>query len=229
MLIFKPIYLLLIIPALLGWFAQYRLKKVYSHYLKMPNKKGKKGIEVAQDLMSFYQLNIPIVQTSRQMVNYYNPQNRTLNISQKIAQYPSITSVGIVAHEVEHAVQEHMGYRFMNLRNKIARTLAVMGQLSPLIFMWGVFFRNILFIYVGLFLLFGMVVFALISLPVEWDASNRALKTLKDIGLADQEELDKIAIVLRNAAFTYVIGAIQRIGTFLFILLILDLSWGRFS
>ncbi len=221
MLNFKPIYLLLIIPALLGWFAQYRLKQVYSHYLQIPNKKEKKGTEVAQDLLSFYQLNIPVLQTSRPMVNYYNPQNRTLNICTKIAEYPSITSLGIVAHEVEHAVQDHLGFHFINLRNRIARTLAVMGQLSPLLFIWGVFFRNILLIYTGLFFLFGMIIFALVSLPVELNASSRALKTLKEIGLADQEEIKQVAIILRHAAFTYFIGAIQRIGTFLFIILIL--------
>jgi Zn-dependent membrane protease YugP len=129
--------------------------------------------------------------------------------------------LGIVAHEVEHVVQEHQGFQLMNLRNRMARILAIMGQLSPLVFVWGIFFRNIFLIYTGLFLLFGMVVFALVSLPVELNASNRALNSLQEIGLADQEEIKMVAIVLRHAAFTYFIGAAQRIGTFLFILLIL--------
>jgi hypothetical protein len=226
MLTFKPIYLLLIVPVLLGWFAQWRLRRVYYYYLQIPNKKGKKGIEVAQNLLSFYGLNIPILQTNKQMVNYYNPQNRTLNFCRKIAETSSITSLGIVAHEVEHVVQEHQGFQLMNLRNRIARILAIMGQLSPLVFVWGIFFRNIFLIYVGLFLLFGMVVFALVSLPVELNASNRALNSLQEISLADQEEIKMVAIVLRHAAFTYFIGAAQRIGTFLFILLILAM-FGR--
>lgn len=221
MLIFKPIYLLLFVPAVLAWLAQWRLGRVYRYYLQIPNKKGKNGIEIANDLLSFYELNIPILMTSKQMVNYYNPQKKTLHFCKKIAELPSITSLGIVAHEIEHAVQEQQGFRLMSLRNKMAGVLAIIGQLSPLAFVWGMFFRNILLIYAGLFFLFSMIVFALLSLPLELNASQRALNTLKKIGLADQEESKMVNIVLKHAALTYFVGALQRIGTFLFILLIL--------
>ncbi len=227
MLTFQPIYLLLVIPALLGWFAQWRLKHIYYHYLKVPNKKGKNGMEIVQDLLSFYQLNIPVLQTNKKLLNYYNPQNRTLHLCKSIIESPSITSLGIVAHEVEHAVQEERGFMPMRLRNRMAKPLALMGQSSPLVFAWGIFFRNVFLIYVGVFLLMGMIIFSLVSLPIEFNASKRALYTLQKIGLADQEELKMIAIVLRHAAFTYLIGAAQKIGTFLFILLILTIIIGK--
>jgi uncharacterized protein len=99
-----------------------------------------------------------------------------------------------------------------------------MSQFSPLVFMWGIFFRNVIFIYLGVILLFGMAVFAIISLPIELNASNRAMKTLKDIGIADQEEIQMISVVLRHAALTYFAGAAQRIGTFLFIVMVLFMS-----
>ena len=227
MLTFQPIYLLLVIPALLGWFAQWRLRHIYYHYLKVPNKKGKNGMEIVQDLLSFYQLNIPVLQTNKKLLNYYNPQNRTLHLCKNIIESPSITSLGIVAHEVEHAVQEERGFMPMRLRNRMAKPLALMGQSSPLVFAWGIFFRNVFLIYVGVFLLMGMIIFSLVSLPIEFNASKRALYTLQKIGLADQEELKMIAIVLRHAAFTYLIGAAQKIGTFLFILLILTIIIGK--
>lgn len=92
MLTFQPIYLLLVIPALLGWFAQWRLRQVYYHYLQVPNKKGKNGLEIVRDLLSFYQLNLPVLQTNKKLLNYYNPQNRTLHLCKNIIESPSITS-----------------------------------------------------------------------------------------------------------------------------------------
>jgi Zn-dependent membrane protease YugP len=221
MLTFQPIYLLLVIPVFLGWFAQWRLQQVYYHYLQVPNKKGKNGMEIVQDLLSFYQLNLPVLQTNKKLLNYYNPQNRTLHLCKNIIESSSITSLGIVAHEVEHAVQEDRGFLLMNLRNRMAKPLAFMGQLSPLVFTWGILFRNVFLVYVGVSLLVGMVIFSLVSLPIEFNASKRALNTLQEVGLADRDEIKMVSVVLRHAAFTYLIGAAQRIGTFLFILLIL--------
>lgn len=221
MLTFQPIYLLLIIPALLGWLAQWRLRQVYYHYLQVPNKKGKNGLGITQDLLSFYQLKLPVMQTNKKLLNYYNPQNRTLHLCKNVIESPSITSLGIVAHEVEHAVQEERGFLPMRLRNRMAKPLALMGQSSPIVFAWGIFFRNIFLVFIGVFLLVGMVIFSLVSLPIEFNASRGALNTLQEAGLADRDEIKMVAIVLRHAALTYLIGAAQRIGTFLFILLIL--------
>lgn len=223
MIIYKPIYLLLLVPAFLGWFAQWRMKQIYYYYLQVPNKVKKNGMEIVQDLLSFYQFNIPVLVSGKKLLNYYNPQNRTLYLCKNIIKSSSITSLGIVAHEVEHVVQEKQGFKLMSLRNKMAGIFAMMGQLSPVVFVWGVYFRNTLLIYIGLFLLFGTIIFALLSLPLELNASQRALNTLRKIGLADQKESEMVNIVLKHAALTYIIGAIQGIGIFLFIYLILTL------
>jgi Zn-dependent membrane protease YugP len=158
------------------------------------------------------------------MLNYYNPQGKTLHLSEKIAEHDSITSISIVAHEVEHALQDKQGCKYMVMRNRMAKSLAIMGQFSPLIFMWGIFFRNAIFIYLGIILLFGMAIFALISLPVELNASKRALQTLKKLEIADKEEIKMVATVLRDASLTYFVGAGQRIATFLFIVMILFMA-----
>jgi uncharacterized protein len=224
MLAINPIYLLLIVPIFVGWFAQWRVRQSFQKYLKVSNKKGIKGSEVAKALFSHHNLNIPILLTKSSMLNYYNPQGKTLHLSEQIAEYDSITSMSIVAHEVEHALQDKQGCKFMVLRNKMAKSLAVMGQFSPLVFMWGIFFRNAIFIYLGIILLFGMTIFALISLPVELNASKRALQTLKKLEIADEEEIKMIATVLRHAALTYFVGAGQRIATFLFIVMVLFMA-----
>jgi hypothetical protein len=188
------------------------------------NKRGIKGGDAAKSILSYHSLNMPVLLTKRPMLNYYNPQDKTLHLSEQIAEYDSITSISIVAHEVEHAVQDKQGCKFMVLRNKMAKSLAFMGQFSPLIFMWGIFFRNVLFIYLGIILLFGMVVFALISLPVELNASKRALQTLKKMNIADEKEIEMVATVLRHAALTYFVGAGQRIATFLFVVMLLYMA-----
>lgn len=221
MLSFNPMYLLLIIPVIAGWLAQWRVSESFNRYMKIGNKKGISGKEIADIILSHHDLNIPVLQSKNPMLNYYNPQDKTLHLSSQISKKDSITSMGIVAHEVEHALQDKQGCRFMNLRNKIAKILAIMGQFSPFVFIWGIFFRNIVFIYLGIVLLFGMTIFALVSLPVELNASKRALRTLQDLNIADKEESIMIAKVLRNAALTYFAGAAQRIGTFLFIAMVL--------
>ncbi len=223
MIIYKPIYLLLLVPAFLGWFAQWRMKQIYYYYLQVPNKVKKNGMEIVQDLLSFYQFNIPVLVSGKKLLNYYNPKNQTLYLCKNIIKSSSITSLGIVAHEVEHVVQEKQGFKLMSLRNKMAGIFAMMSQLSPVVFVWGVYFRNTLLIYIGLFLLFGTIIFALLSLPLELNASQRALNTLRKIGLADQKESEMVNIILKHAALTYFIGAIQSIGIFLFIYLILTL------
>lgn len=224
MLPFNPMYLLLIIPIIAGWVAQRRVNESFDRYLKISNKKGISGKEVADIILSHHDLNIPVLQSKKPMLNYYNPQDKTLHLSAQISKKDSITSMGIVAHEIEHALQDKQGSRFMVLRNKMAKNLAYLGQFSPLVFIWGIFFRNIAFIYLGIVLLFGMAVFAIVSLPVELDASKKALRTLQDLNMIDKEESKAIATVLRHAALTYFVRAAQRIGTFLFIVMVLFMA-----
>ncbi|MFA7575360.1 MAG: zinc metallopeptidase, partial [Arcobacteraceae bacterium] len=133
MLTFNSIYLLLLIPVFVGWFAQWRVQQSFYKYLNVTNKKGITGTEITQTLLSHHEINIPVLESKRVMVNYYNPQDKTLHISGKVARNKSITSMGIVAHEVEHALQDKQGCRFMVLRNKMAKNLALLGQFSPLV------------------------------------------------------------------------------------------------
>jgi len=217
----NSVYLPLIISMLLGWFAQWRVHQIYFRYGRIPNKRKIKGMEIAKILLAYHRLNIPILKTKKPMLNYYHPQTKTLHLYEQVSENNSITSMGIVAHEIEHAVQDDQGSHFMSFRNKIARLLAAMGQISPLVFLGGILFRSMFFIYLGMILLFGMVVYAMVSLPIELNASNRAVKTLKETGIADQGEIEMVSVVLRHAAFTYFAGAAQRIGTFLFVVMVM--------
>ena len=221
---FDLLYLLLVIPFLLGWLAQLRVRQTFYYYLKIPNKKGYTGAQIAEILLNDHKLNIPILETKKPLLNYYNPQSKTLHLSNKIAENPSITALGIVAHEMEHVVQDHQGWKYMHLRNNIAKLLAITGQLSPIFFLWGILFGMSFFIILSVAMLFGMTIFALISLPVELNASRRAIAQLKNLNLADQKELKMASRVLRNAALTYFAGASQRLGTFLFVVMILYMA-----
>jgi len=217
MLFINPLYLLLIIPALLGWFAQWRVQFIYYQYLKQPNKNYIDGSEVIKIFLTHYQLNLPIVVNKKKLVNYYNPQNKTLHFSNEILESASITSMGIVAHEIAHVIQDKEGCKFMVLRNNLAKNLAILGQFTTILFFWGIIFRHLIFVYAAVLLLFGLTVFAILSLPIEINASKRGLHALNELNIADEHDIKGVSLVLRHAAFTYFAGALQKIGTFLFI------------
>jgi len=221
MLFKNQFYLLLIIPALLGWLAQWRVQSIYYQYLKEPNKSGLNGSEIVGMFLAYYHLNLPIIANKRKLVNYYNPQNKTLHFSKEILESTSITSLGIVAHEIAHIMQDNEGCKFMVLRKNLAKNLAIMGQFSPVLLLWSIIFRHLIFVYTAVVLLFGLAVFAILSLPIEINASKRGLHTLREMNIADENDIKGVSIVLRHAAFTYFAGALQKIGTFLFIMTIL--------
>lgn len=220
MFLYHPVYLLLIIPALFGWVAQWKVRSTYFYYLEMPNRIGIKGSELATMILTYYHLQIPIFKVKKPMLNYYDPGKKSIYFCERILGTASVTSISIVAHEIEHARQDRDECRYMVIRKRLAKFLAATGQFSPFVFMWGVLFGNTLFVYTGILFLLIMTVFAIVSLPVEINASREGLETLKKLKIASQEEIKLVSIVLKYAAFTYFAGVAQRIGTFFFIVMI---------
>ncbi|MBZ0292925.1 MAG: zinc metallopeptidase [Anaerolineae bacterium] len=224
---FNPLYLLLIVPALLAWLAQARVRKVYDRYGKLANRRNVDGLEVAQRLLSAYGLtDVKIERTPGYLTDHYDPQAKTLRLSDGIANADSITALGVVAHEVGHAIQDAEGYRFMQLRTKMGERVNQVAQWVSFAFIGGMLLGiPILMALSGLFL--GvLVVFTLVTLPVERDASNRALTALQQAGLAGVEESRSVREVLRAAAFTYLSSLGQRLGTFLFFVAMIFLARG---
>src|SRR3990172_1140164 len=202
MFMFNPLYLLLILPGLLAWFAQSRVREVYKKYSAVPNQRGLSGLAAARYLLAHHGLNdVAVERASGQLTDHYDPQSRTLPLSDGVANASTVTALGIVAHEVSHAVQHAEGYRFMRARDRMAHWLAQAGGWSTLVFIGGIWFGIPILMALGGLMLAAMVVFAVVTLPVERNASNRAVAMLEQSGLATGGESEGARQVLRAAAF----------------------------
>lgn len=222
----NALYLILIVPALLAWFAQARVRQVYEKYGAQDNNRGVSGLEVARQLLAHHGLTgVEIDRAPGHLTDHYDPESRTLRLSDGVANASSVTSLGIVAHEVGHAVQDAEGYRFMRLRTDMGRRLGVATQWSGFVFLGGMLFGIPLLMALGGVLLAGMAVFSLVTLPVERNASDRALEMLEQTGLA-AEKREGVRQVLRAAALTYLTALGQRLASFLFFAAVVGAALG---
>lgn len=223
----NPLYLLLILPGLLGWYAQKRVRDIYEEYGAVSNQEEVDGIEAAHRLLATSGLQGVVVErTPGHLTDHYDPQKNTLRLSDGIAHGRSLTALSVVAHEVGHASQDAQGYRLLKVRSWMAHRVGALAQWSSIIFVGGMLFGNQLLMGLGGLLLFGMLIFALVTLPVERDASRRASVALEQAGLISAEEKKDVDKVLRGAAFTYLAGLGKRLGTFLFFVAVVGAARG---
>ena len=225
--------LLFVLPAaLLSMYAQFLVKNRFSTYDKVKSKRGITGAQAAKYLLQKNGItDVKIAHISGSLSDNYNPTNKVLSLSDSTFNSTSIAAIGVAAHETGHAIQHATNYSPLNLRktlipvanlgSKIGPTLAVigiaMGQTAEAQSNLSLFqlISNI-----GLLLFGGAVLFYLVTLPVEYNASNRALKILKESNTLDSEELKSTKKVLSAAALTYVASALTAIGSLLRLLLI---------
>lgn len=216
-MIFNPLYLLLIVPAVLSFYAQSRVQRAYADYARRPNARGITGEEAARRLLAHHELEgVRIVEAPGSLTDAYDPAARTLRLSEAVAGTASITALGIVGHEVGHALQHATEYRLMRARTWMAEHLAQAAGWGSLAFVAGMLLGSPLLMISSGVVLATLVLFALVSLPVERDASDRAIRSLREAGLATEEEIPGVKRVLRSAALTYLAGLGQRLGRFVF-------------
>lgn len=223
----NPIYLLLIVPMLLAWWSQMKVRETYKKYDAIPNRHEYRGTEIARRLIDHYGLGgISIESTDGHLTDHYDSRSKVLRLSDGVANGRSITSLGIVAHEVGHALQDAENYHFMRLRTSLAPRVGKITQWSSIAFIGGWILGIPVLMALSALIMVGMVIFSLVTLPVERNASDRALSSLEMTGLAVGEEREGVHQVLRAAAFTYLTGFAQRIGRFLFYVLLVASAKG---
>ena len=220
------LYLLCSLPALLlGLVAQVMVKSSYAKFSKVRTYTGLTGAQAARRLLDNNGLReVAIEQVQGVLTDHYDPGKRVLRLSPGVYQSPSLAAVGIAAHETGHALQHAQKYGPLVIRNMIVPTVQFGSWLGPVIFMVGLLLNSALgdqVAIVGLILFSLTAVFALITLPVELNASNRAKEQLVSSGMITQEELGGVSSVLRSAALTYVAGAAQAITSILYYVLLL--------
>lgn len=215
---FDPLYFLILAPTmLLGFWAQMRVKTAYAQGMQEPC--NYTGAEVARAILDEAGLDqIPIEETPGQLSDHYDPTSQTVRLSSEVYHSNSLAAVGIAAHEVGHALQHAQNYGPMAIR-QIAVPAAIWApNLSILMIIGGVMFQMAGLIWLGIITFSLVVIFQLVNLPVEFDASNRAKRLLPQLGLVDDHGGQVVAGVLNAAAWTYVAGTLQAVLTLLYYL-----------
>lgn len=223
MFYFDPMYLIFMAPALLlAFYAQMKVRGAYAKYTKVRNSRNMTGADVARTILGPENLyDVQIEGIPGELTDHYDPRTKKLGLSAGVAQQPSVAAMAIVAHEIGHALQDHTGYAPLKLRGAIVPAVTVSSWVAPLLFFAGFLLGLTQLAWVGV-ILFGIsVLFALITLPVELDASRRALRLLQTYQLADGTELQGAKSVLSAAALTYVAALAQTLLTLLYYVSIL--------
>ncbi len=218
MFYFDPMYLVFVLPAfLLGLWAQFKVKGAYAKYLRVPNQRGLTGLAAAQIILPREGLtDVSIEGVPGELTDHYDPRSKTLRLSAGVARQPSLAALAVTAHEIGHALQDHQNYGPLKLRGAIVPAVQVSSWVAPIMFFIGIFLGMTQLAWLGV-ILFGLgVIFALITLPVEFNASQRGLRLLQTYNLAGGSELQGAKAVLDAAALTYVAAAVQALATLLY-------------
>lgn len=228
MFYFDPLYLLFAMPALLlAMFAQWRVSSAYDKYTKIRNTKNITGLEAAQYLLRANGLNLNVSGTSGNLTDHYDPRNKTLYLSEGVARTPSVAALGIVAHEVGHAVQDAQGYTPMRLRAWLVAPANIGPWIGYIFFLIGIVINISGFVWIGIAFFSAGLLFSLATLPVEFNASQRALAMLRSSALVGPGEVNAAQAVLSAAALTYVAAAAQALSTLLYYVFIAMNLGGR--
>ena len=191
--------------------AQIFIKISYENNSRIKNSKELTGYDVARKILDKNGLNdLLIVETNGYLTDHYDPNRKVIKLSRNIYGNDTISSMAVAAHEVGHAIQDKEGYFFLRLRTFIFPIVSFISRMSWLVILIGFFFEIVNAIYLGIIIISASVIFELVTLPVEINASKRAIKELNSLNLITGEE-DKVKNVLTAAALTYVAGTLAEI------------------
>ena len=221
-----------IIPLLLGMYAQFKIQSAYKNYSSIRTQTGITGYEAARKMLDDHDLHdVRIEKVNGTLSDHYAPREKVLRLSEGVYSSNSIAAVGVACHEAGHAYQHAEQYGPLNLRTAIIPVVNIGSRLGMILFMVGLVFSaadsNYTISKIGLIMFALTAVFAVITLPVEYDASNRAKAWLAESGLLYQSELNGVEAVLSAAALTYVSAAIQAIANVMYYASILGSRSGR--
>ncbi|MEM7537948.1 MAG: zinc metallopeptidase [Chloroflexota bacterium] len=217
------LYLIMTIPALLlGFYAQYRVKSTFNKYSKVAAGTGIRGADAARRILDANGLyDVDVERVNGFLSDHYDPSAKVLRLSPDVYDTPSLAAVGVAAHEAGHAIQDQQGYAALRLRTTMVPAVQVGGWVGPLMLMGGVLINASGLVLLGVILFSITALFAVVTLPVEFDASRRAKKLLVSEAVLTGPELTGVNRVLDAAALTYVAAALQAIATLLYYVFLL--------
>lgn len=206
---YDPTYMLIVISALISLFAQFLVNSRFSKYSRVRSRSGMTGAQAAERILQSQGIyDVAIQRVSGKLTDHYDPRNKTLNLSDAVYASTSVAAVGVAAHECGHAIQHTRGYAPLSFRSALVPVANIGSQLSWLFIILGIFFGGShTLIMIGILMFSAAVLFQLVTLPVEFNASGRALKLLSETGILQKDEVSDTRKVLSAAALTYVAAA----------------------
>ncbi len=222
--------ILIIVPMLFGMYAQMKIRSAYSKNVQIPSRGRIRGAEAAQAVMQSAGINdVEIVEVPGELSDHYDPLHKRLALSRDNYHGTSLAALGVAAHEAGHAIQHKVGYAMMSVRQTLAPATSIAAGIANYVIMGGILLISLAGNAMGYNLLtFGaialgvIVLFQLVTLPVEFDASRRAKAQLVHLGILDRDEMPGVNETLNAAALTYVAAFVAALGSLLHILLLLS-------
>ncbi|MDB8790695.1 zinc metallopeptidase [Romboutsia sp. 1001216sp1] len=208
---FDPTIMILIPAILFTIYAQFKVSSTTSKYLRVNSSKGYTGEQVARTILNSNGLNnVSIEMVTGHLTDHYDPRSNTVRLSQDIYYGTSITSISVAAHECGHAIQHAKGYVPLNFRSALVPIVNFSSNISWLLIALGFIMRGP-FLEIGIILFAASVLFQIVTLPVEFNASSRAIVQLNNLGIVDKRESNQSRKVLTAAALTYVAAALTSV------------------
>lgn len=211
---FHPAYFLVILGMILVFWAQAQVKGTYQRYAKVPSTMGMTGAQVAKRILDAMGISdVKVEPVAGELTDHYDPSAKAVRLSEGIYNSSSLAAAAVAAHECGHVLQDKKGYIPMNIRASLVPVANLGSRFGPVLVMIGLFLSasaglSTLIVNLGIILFGGAILFHLVTLPVEFDASGRALKLIDELGILQGEEHKGARAVLRAAAFTYVATAL---------------------
>lgn len=209
--------------ALLSWMVQANLKNKFEKYSKIPLSSGLTGKEVAERMLQENGIfDVTVTSIPGKLTDHYNPTNKTVNLSQPVYYSNSVAAAAVAAHECGHAIQHATAYAPLKMRSALVPVVSFSSSIMTWILLGGMLLLNVFpqLMFFGIILFAMTTLFSFITLPVEIDASRRAVVWLNSTGITDARTHDKAVSALRSAAYTYVVAALGSLATLLYYIMI---------
>jgi uncharacterized protein len=209
-----------IIPLLFGLWAQFKVRSTFKRFSQVPTASGMTGAQAADAVLRNSGVQgVGIRPVAGELSDHYDPRSKTLNLSENVGGAATVAALGVAAHEAGHAVQDAQGYKPLRIRATLVPAASIGSQLWIFPAFLGLILGSTGLVNVGLVLFLAVVIFQLVTLPVEFDASRRAVVALEGGGLLQPAELDGARQVLSAAALTYVAALVASIGQLIYFFL----------
>jgi len=218
-------YILIGVISLISWLVSKRLKSKFTHYSKIRLQHGLSGREIAEKMLLDHNIyDVKVISTPGQLTDHYNPVNKTVNLSESVYNQQNASSAAVAAHEVGHAVQHATAYQWLTMRSKLVPAVGISSKFSQWLVIGGLILGAVsgntgigfTIAVVGLGMMAIATLFSFITLPVEYDASNRALAWLKTNNMLTNNEQDGAKDALKWAARTYLVAALSSLAMLLY-------------